>query len=405
MTNTKEHEMHGHLGVGKEWTPPHLITFCDELARPEYSSVKAHEYNEDPMTLREKVKVLAQLIKESKHFLAYTGAGISTASGINDYASRGKDSVATGSRANRAKKRGLEAEPTFSHFVLGALHREGYLKSWVQQNHDGLPQKAGFSQACLNEIHGAWFDPSNPVVPMDGSLRGDLFGWMLEEEERSDLVIALGTSLSGMNADRMVETPSKKFLKKGKGLGGIIIGFQKTRMDHLASLRIFANIDEGFFFFLFFFLPLLLSFLFLIFSLSHLLPQIKTVMMLLVHEMQIPVTTNLYTPTIPPPSQTSNPNIFRVPYDPKTGKKSSSSSCLWNLSPGAKIKLTDGPGKGFVGVVRAVPSCATGHYSVEFPNTREGPGLGMGKHLYCLGSWWTESCAKGEAPMLPVVNI
>ena len=45
---------------------------------------------------------------------------------------------------------------------------------------DGLPQKAKFPQEALNEIHGAWFDPSNPVVPMSGSLRGDLFEWLQE---------------------------------------------------------------------------------------------------------------------------------------------------------------------------------------------------------------------------------
>ncbi len=72
------------------------------------------------------------------------------------------------------------------------------------QNHDGLPQKAGFPQAALNEIHGAWYDPSNPVVMMDGQLRTDYFQWLCEWEERSDLCLVLGTSLSGMNADRMV---------------------------------------------------------------------------------------------------------------------------------------------------------------------------------------------------------
>ena len=75
MENTPENEMHGHCGVGKGWAAPFLVTYCDQLARPEYSNVKAHEYNEDPITLREKVKVLAELIKKSKHFLAYTGAG------------------------------------------------------------------------------------------------------------------------------------------------------------------------------------------------------------------------------------------------------------------------------------------------------------------------------------------
>jgi hypothetical protein len=64
--------------------------------------------------------------------------------------------------------------------------------------------KPGYPQEGLNEIHGAWYDPSNPVVQMSGNLRGDLFEWLREWEERTDLVLVLGTSLSGMNADRMV---------------------------------------------------------------------------------------------------------------------------------------------------------------------------------------------------------
>jgi hypothetical protein len=36
------------------------------------------------------------------------------------------------------------------------MHRTGLLHHWLQQNHDRLAQKAGFPQAALNEIHGAW---------------------------------------------------------------------------------------------------------------------------------------------------------------------------------------------------------------------------------------------------------
>ena len=62
----------------------------------------------------------------------------------------------------------------------------------------------------INEIHGAWFDPSNPVVPMNGSLRDDLMDWLLVEEQKADLVLTMGTSLCGMNADRVVRTSSEK---------------------------------------------------------------------------------------------------------------------------------------------------------------------------------------------------
>ena len=74
----------------------------------------------------------------------------------------------------------LHAEPTYTHHVLTALYEHGSLASWVQQNHDGLPQKAGLPQRAICEIHGAWFDPSNPVVPMTGSLRTDLVKQMRE---------------------------------------------------------------------------------------------------------------------------------------------------------------------------------------------------------------------------------
>lgn len=46
-----------------------------------------------------------------------------------------------------------------------------------------LPQKAGFPQEKMNEIHGAWFDPSNPVVKFGGKLRGDLCFNMMQVEE------------------------------------------------------------------------------------------------------------------------------------------------------------------------------------------------------------------------------
>jgi NAD-dependent SIR2 family protein deacetylase len=40
--------------------------------------------------LDEKIKILAQIIKQSQNLIVYTGAGISRAAGIADYASKAK---------------------------------------------------------------------------------------------------------------------------------------------------------------------------------------------------------------------------------------------------------------------------------------------------------------------------
>jgi NAD-dependent SIR2 family protein deacetylase len=101
------------------------------------------------------VQRLAELIQRSPAVVAYTGAGISTAAGIGDYATKAANSVVTGGERPKLRSM-LDAQPTLAHRVLAALHKAGRLHHWVQQNHDGLPQKAGFPPEHLNEIHGAW---------------------------------------------------------------------------------------------------------------------------------------------------------------------------------------------------------------------------------------------------------
>merc|ERR1712072_1445477 len=133
---------------------------------------------DDLETLQAKVKALARMIRASDSCVLYTGAGLSTATGMPDYASkansskaphlRGKAGQPTRSLGNGNR---LDAEPTVAHCVLAAMEKKGLVHHWLQQNHDRLAQKAGFPQAKLNEIHGAWGDDKNPVKMMDASLR------------------------------------------------------------------------------------------------------------------------------------------------------------------------------------------------------------------------------------------
>ena len=80
--------------------------------------------------------MLAQLLKASKNTILYTGAGIS-ASVIGQAAESG--SIRVGIVPN-AK----EVQPTFTHHALAQLEKHGFIQGWIQQNHDGLPQKAGY---------------------------------------------------------------------------------------------------------------------------------------------------------------------------------------------------------------------------------------------------------------------
>jgi len=104
------------------------------------------------------------------------------AAGINDYASIAEDSI---TKTKKTIKSVYEVKPTFSHHFLTKLEEKGLLHYYIQQNHDGLPQKAGFPNYKINEIHGGWYDPSNPVVKFSGMLREDLLKSLNETEKKN----------------------------------------------------------------------------------------------------------------------------------------------------------------------------------------------------------------------------
>lgn len=57
----------------------------------------------------------------------------------------------------------------------------------------------------INEIHGGWFDKYNIVKMMDDKLDKKKLQQLGEWAEESDVVIVVGTSLSGLNADQIAE--------------------------------------------------------------------------------------------------------------------------------------------------------------------------------------------------------
>lgn len=371
------------------WTPAPRVVTCDVESRPGYKTKKAHEYMETPETLAAKVKELARLVNESKNCVLYTGAGLSTASGVADYASKAKNSVGV-HKALPKLRSPLDAQPTLAHYTFSVMSRADkptggkMISRWIQQNHDGLPQKAGVSQSIMNEIHGAWFSPDNPVVPMSGSLRDDLFSDLLEWEEKADLVLSLGTSMCGMNADRVGTTCAERSME-GKTRGMVLINLQQTQYDALSSLRIYAKIDD------------VMAALARELGLHRAVRDLKKKGMY-----RMPLRLN---------SQPGLPaGVYRVPYCPRTGRRTTDgSTCDLDLREGAKVKLTGGMYEGDTGVMLGKNSA--GHFRVQLRHLvkrkSKGKPAATGKTAVCrmMGAWWPETLVDGSVAIMPMVNI
>jgi NAD-dependent SIR2 family protein deacetylase len=249
------HEMHGQCyGFADErnkWAAPATTFSSVHDARPGYSTMSASEYQDDSVVLVEKVKHLARLVRASQCCVIFAGAGLSTAAGIDDYATHNRRDAGGGEVLGHLRSP-MCAQPTAAHRVLVGMHRGSMFHRLIQQNHDGLPQKAGLPQHAVNEIHGALHAPDNPVIPMSGCLREDLLADVLECERRCDLVLAVGTSIAGMNVDRIVHSANERASSPASHVsaslchGSVIIGLQRTTADAQCTLRIFATCDEVF---------------------------------------------------------------------------------------------------------------------------------------------------------------
>nr|GEX02593.1 NAD-dependent protein deacetylase SRT1 [Tanacetum cinerariifolium] len=105
------------------------------------------------------IQQLAKMIKKSKHLVAFTGAGISTSSGIPDF--RGPKGVWTLQREGKALPEASlpfhRAAPSITHMALVELERAGILKFVISQNVDSLHLRSGIPRQKLSELHGNSF--------------------------------------------------------------------------------------------------------------------------------------------------------------------------------------------------------------------------------------------------------
>jgi len=107
------------------------------------------------MELEEKIELAAKWIAESERLVVFTGAGISTGSGLPDY--RGPNGVWT------RRDKGLpppktppwdQVKPNPNHYAILELMEMGKLDYLISQNVDGLHAKSGIPFEKLAELHG-----------------------------------------------------------------------------------------------------------------------------------------------------------------------------------------------------------------------------------------------------------
>ena len=236
--------------------------------------------------------MLNELISQSEALVFFTGAGISTNSGIPDF--RGPKGIWKTSQpiyfqdfVNSKEKRieswdrkfsnGLKidkAEPNLGHKKIADIMKKKELSHLITQNVDNLHQESGVSESQITELHGnatyakcldcqlrynlaelkkSFLSTKEP--PLCNACNGLIktatisFGQPMPEEEMliaqkksisCDLFICIGTSLAVFPA---ADLP---VLAKETGSKLVIINNEPTQMDHIADLVINRDISEVF---------------------------------------------------------------------------------------------------------------------------------------------------------------
>jgi len=234
--------------------------------------------------------LLQSIIQKANQIVVFTGAGISTESGISDYRSKGglwdRFVPVTIQEFLSSQEKRIQywqqksdlynslgsAQPNEGHLAIYQLERLGKLKGIITQNIDGLHQLVGHSKEKVLELHGTnreticlscsalttWEETyerlkNNEKAPLCHQCQGYLkpntisFGQSLNPQilERAvqwvnscDLILAVGSTL--------VVEPAASLPRMAKENGAqlAIITMSETPLDDLADVKIEASAGE-----------------------------------------------------------------------------------------------------------------------------------------------------------------
>jgi NAD-dependent deacetylase len=106
--------------------------------------------------LEERLDLLARMIQQSQQLVVFTGAGISTESGLPDF--RGPEGLWTrrdkGLAVDSSPRDWIKSEPNSGHLAIVELQELGKLSFLISQNIDNLHLKSGVKPELLAELHG-----------------------------------------------------------------------------------------------------------------------------------------------------------------------------------------------------------------------------------------------------------
>jgi NAD-dependent deacetylase len=232
---------------------------------------------------------LKELLAGARRILVFTGAGVSTGSGIPDF--RGPQGVwktrqpvyfdeflASEDKRVEYWDYKLEAWPVFkeakpnaAHAAIAALERAGRVEAVVTQNIDGLHQAAGSTEERVIELHGTnrWIEcvacgrRTEPepamrlfaaerrcprcacggflkcaTISFGQALRSDVIERAMHVASRADLVLALGSTLSVHPA------ASVPLVAARAGAPYVIVNRGPTDHDAIATLRIEGDVVD-----------------------------------------------------------------------------------------------------------------------------------------------------------------
>ena len=229
------------------------------------------------------IETLRRWVSESNQMVAFTGAGVSTESGVPDFRSVDglynqkfeypPETIISHSfylrnpeyffRFYREKMMPLEVQPNITHFTLAKWEREGHLAAVVTQNIDGLHQKAGSKR--VYELHGsilrnycsqcgksypAEFVKNSNGIPRCGcggivkpdvvlyeeGLNDSVVEGALEAISQAELLLGAGTSLTVY--------PAAGFLRYYRGNRLVLINRDPTPYDDRADLVIHDSLGK-----------------------------------------------------------------------------------------------------------------------------------------------------------------